>query len=126
MLLEDLQQNQQAVLSEVCQFLQIDSNFQFSRFDVVRNSRDTLNLHPMLNRLRHFSLMRPLVKQIPPRFRQYLRGKLSRQDPFLVELSEKDWAIALKKLQPDLVRLESEYGVDVQSKWGLSLTGEGK
>lgn len=124
-LLEELQQNQQAVLSEVCKFLQIDPNYQFSRIDVVRNSRDTLNLHPVLNQMRHFSLMRPLVKQIPPRFRQFLRGKLSRQDPFLVELSERDRAIALEKLRPDLVRLESEYGVDVQGKWGLSLAARG-
>ena len=121
-LLEDLQQNQQAVLSQVCHFLQIDPDYPFSRTDVVRNSRETLNLHPWLNQMRHLSLMRPLVKQISPRVRQYLRGKLARKDPFSVNLPEQDWAIALEKLQPDLIRLESEYGVDVQNKWGLSLT----
>lgn len=123
LLLEDLQKNQQAVLSEVCNFLQIDPNYRFTRIDVVRNSRDTLNLHPALNQIRHLSLIRPLVKLIPPQLRQHLRGKLARKDPFLIELSDRDKAIALEKLQPDLARLESEYGIDVQRKWGLSLVG---
>ena len=118
-LLEDLRQDQQAVLSEICHFLKIDPNFQFSRIDVVRNSRETLNLHPLINKIRHLSLIRPLVKLIPPRFRQTLRRNLARQDPFTIELSQEDKAIVLERLLPDLERLESEYGINVQEKWGI-------
>ena len=71
--------------------------------------------------MRHKSLVKPLVNLIPPRLRQELRPSLSTRNPFDIKLSEKTQTIVLNRLQPDLARLEAEYGVDVQGKWGLSI-----
>ncbi|PSO62529.1 MAG: hypothetical protein BRC39_05950 [Cyanobacteria bacterium QH_7_48_89] len=120
-LLEDLQRKPEAVLSRVCQFLEVEPNYKFQRLDVIRNSRETSNLYPLLHKLRHRSWMRSLLDLISPRLRQKLRKPLSRKEQYNYKLSEQDRAAALKQLQPDLARLESEYGIDVKGKWGLLL-----
>ena len=121
LLLEDLQKNPQAVLRSVCQFLQIDPDYQFQRIDTIRNSKETLNLHPVLRQLYKTSAIKSLGKFISPQLRQKLYKPLSRKSPYQVNLSEQDKAKVFKRLQPELSRLEADYGIKVQNKWDLSL-----
>lgn len=123
-LLEDLQKNPQQELRRICQFLEIDTNYQFQNLDVIRNNRETLNLNPFVSKLRHKPVIRFLINNLTsPRLRQKLRGRLSRKDKdsFNFKLTEQQKAIILKQLQPDLIQLEAEYGIDVKNKWGLLL-----
>jgi hypothetical protein len=124
LLLEDLQKNPQQELRRICQFLEIDSEYQFQNLDVIRNNRETANLIPFVSKIRHKPMIRFLINNLTsPRLRQKLRGRLSRKDKdsFNFMLTEQQQAIILKQLQPDLIQLEAEYGIDVQNKWGLLL-----
>ena len=121
LLLEDLKKHPQEELQKVCQFLGIDSTYHFQNVDVVRNSKDTLNLHPFLGQIRHLPFVKPLVELISPRTRQSLRVMLSRKDPFEFNLTEQEKQDVIQKLLPDLRQFKQDYGIDVEEKWGISL-----
>lgn len=121
LLLEDLQKNPKAELRRICQFLQIDPDYEFKSISVVRNSKESLNLHPVLRKLYKNSALKSLGRLISPKIRQKLYKPLSRTDPYDVKLSEQDKATVLERLQPDLARLKVEYGIDVKGKWGLPI-----
>lgn len=117
--LEDLSQHPQEELRKICKFLAIDSDYQFESVEVVRNSRDTVNLHPIIQRLRHLSPIRPLVQLIPPSVRQQLRKYLRRSDPFETTLSDEDLGMVLDYLQEDLQRLRSDWGINPHERWNI-------
>lgn len=121
LLLEDLKSNPQAELQKVCRFLGVDDTYHFKNVDVVRNSKDTLNLNPFLGKIRHFSFVKPLVEMISPRTRQSLRVLLSRKDPFEFCLSDQEKLDIVQQLAPDLRRFNQLYGLNVEEKWGISL-----
>lgn len=120
LLLENLQANPKEELRSICQFLEIDPDYEFQRLDVVRNSKDTLNLHPALRKIYKIPLVKSLGSLISPEIRQKLYQPLSRKQTLEVKLSDEEKAQVLQRLEPDLMRLQDEYGVDI-SKWGLLL-----
>lgn len=119
LLLEDLQNDPKTQLRRICEFLDIDSDYEFKSIDVVLNSNNTLNLHPVLRQLYQIPAVKSLGSLMPPQLRQKLYKPLSRQTSYDIQLSEQNKELILKRLQPDLTRLEAEYGIDVQGKWGL-------
>jgi hypothetical protein len=119
--LNELTQNTQEVLKRVCRFLEIDPSFIFQSVDVVRNSRDTLNLHPLVKRMSQVQWIGKLVRRIPPAVRQYLRKPLARQDRLDVSLNEDEKSYVLNRLRSDLTRLKTEYSVDIEKHWGFSI-----
>ena len=121
LLLEDLKKHPQEELQKVCHFLGIDATYHFKNVDVVRNSKDTLNLHPFLGKIRHLPFVKPLVELISPRARQSLRVLLARKDPFEFNLTETEKNDVIQKLLPDLRQFKQEYGIDVEEKWGIPL-----
>ena len=118
LLLEDLQANPKEELRRICQFLEIDADYEFERLNVVRNSKGTLNLHPALRQIYKIPVVKFLGSLVPPEVRQKLYQPLSRKQTLEVKLSEQEKADILQRLEPDLMRLQNEYGVDI-SKWGL-------
>ena len=122
LLLEDLQKDPQTELRKICQFLEIDPDYQFQSLDIVMNSQKTLNLHPALRRIYEIPTIKSVAKLISPEIRQKLYKPLSRKKSYKVQLSEADKTQILNRLQPDLIRLETEYNIDVHRKWGLPTT----
>ena len=121
LLLEDLTQSPQAELQKVCRFLGIDETYHFKNVDVVRNSKDTLNLNPFIGKIRHLPLIKPLVELISPRTRQSLRVLLTRKDPFEFHLTSQEKEKILQTLKPDLQKFEQLYQLNIADKWGISL-----
>ncbi|MBE9039583.1 sulfotransferase [Oscillatoriales cyanobacterium LEGE 11467] len=117
LLLEDLTKNPKGELQKICQFLQIDPNFQFQNLQLILNSNKTLNLHPALRKLYKMPAVKSVSRLVPTQFRQKLYKPLSRKNSYEVKLSDRDKAFILQRLQPDLDRLETEYGIDIRSKW---------
>ena len=118
LLLENLQENPQRELRRICQFLEIDPDYEFQRLDVVRNSKDTLNLHPALRQIYKNPFIKSVGSLIPPQIREKLYKPLSRKDTLEVKLSDEDKALVMKRLEPDLIRLQQEYRVDLRT-WNL-------
>ena len=118
LLLENLQANPEEELRSICQFLEIDADYEFQRLNVVRNSKDTLNLHPTLRQIYKIPFIKSVGSLIPPQVREKLYKPLSRKETLEVKLSDKDKALVLQRLEPDLRRLQAEYSVDI-SPWNL-------
>ncbi|MDJ0682792.1 MAG: sulfotransferase domain-containing protein, partial [Xenococcaceae cyanobacterium MO_167.B52] len=119
--LEDLQNNPQEQLTNICQFLEIDPNYKFTRINTIRNSKNTLNINPQLRNLYKNPIVKSLGNLVPPEIRQKFYGVASRKKPFSVELSKQDRELIMKRLQPDLIQLEKEYGINFSEKWNLSI-----
>ncbi len=121
LLLEDLQTDPKTELRNICKFLEIDPDYQFQSLDLVMNSQKTLNLNPALRRLYKIPAVKSVGRLVPPQIRQKLYKPLSRKNPYMIQLSDLDKSLIIKRLQPDLVRLQNEYGLDILRKWKLSL-----
>ena len=120
--LGDLSQNPREELKKICHFLEIDPNYHFDTVKVVRNSRDTVNLHPAINKLRHLDFIRPLVQLIPPSLRQQLRKYFKRSDTFETSLDEEEIESVLNELNSDLRNLRSQWGIDPSEKWDIPVS----
>lgn len=121
LLLEDLQKNPQTELSQICKFLDIDPNYQFRNLDLVMNSQSTLKLHPTIRQLYNIPAIKSIGKIVPPQIRQKFYHPLNSGKLQDIQLSDRDQKMILKRLQPDLAKLQTVYGLDVCQKWGLSL-----
>lgn len=119
LVLEDLQQNPKAELRRICQFLDINPNYEFKKINVVRNSKDTLNLHPFIRQIYKTPAIKYLGNLIAPQLRQKLYRPLSRQNSCQVQLSQEDQVCIIERLTADLVELEKYFGIDLISKWEL-------
>lgn len=110
--LEDLKQNPQAVLSSICKFLEIDSDYKFLNTGINLNTQKKRNVHPFVRQINRIPVVKFTSSLIPPQVNQKLYNLLSRRKPFEVELSEQEKNKIMNRLEPDLARLKSEYGVD--------------
>lgn len=121
MLLEDLQQNPHSELRRICEFLGINPDYEFQRVNVVRNSQGTLNLHPTLRAIYKVPLVKSIGSLISPDLRQKLYKPLARKDAYQVKLSEQEKSYIVARLHSNLVALQTDYGIDVVSKWNLPI-----
>lgn len=117
--LEDLQNDATGELHRICKFLEIDSDYEFQRINTIRNSKETLNLNPQLRHFYKNSVVKYFGNLISPEIRQKFYGLFARKDPYNVKLSDIQKELIIKRLQPDLVKLVDEYGINVNSKWRL-------
>lgn len=122
MLLEDLQDDPHLELRKICEFLSIDTSYQFQRVNVVRNSQETLNLHPLLRKIYKIPIVKKAGTKISPQLRQKLYKPLGRKNLHEVKLCEQEQTYILELLYSDLVKLNNEYGIDVKSKWQLPIS----
>lgn len=118
LLLENLQENPQIELYKICQFLEIDPDYQFQRINTVRNSRGSYNLHPVFRTIYKIPVVKSVGSLISPQIREKLYKPLSRKETLEVKLSEREKTLAIERLEPDLIRLQTEYGVDI-SRWNI-------
>lgn len=119
--IEDLQANPQAELSRICKFLEIDTNFQFQRINIIRNSQQTLNINSTIRNIYKISTIKYLSKMISPEFRQKFYGVFSRKQSYSVSLSDSDRQLILNRLLPDLIELQEKYQLNIAEKWDIRL-----
>lgn len=115
--LEELQASPHEVLQRACRFLEINETFRFTSVDVVRNTRQTVNLHPAINKLRHVPVLRSVIGRTSPRFRQWLRQYLVRRDPYEVHFTEDERREVLGRLHDDLRRFRDDHGLNLEQAW---------
>lgn len=117
--LEDLQEHPQRELEKICNFLEIDSNYQFQRVSMIRNSKQTLNLNPIVRNIYRLPLVKYFARLISPEIRQRFYAILARKQSYTVNLSKQEQEMILKRLNSDLKQLKTVYDLDVYQKWNL-------
>lgn len=122
MTLEDLKKHPREELRKVCSFLEIDENHQFSNIDTAFNSGERFTLPPEIYKLRSSSLLSPIVGMFPAKFRHQIRSLLARNFKSEINptLSNDEKRKVVQELKADLLRLSTEYGVDI-SRWNLEI-----
>jgi len=126
--LEEFKLNPQTTLSRICQFLDIDKDFQFKDVDKRRNSGEFFNSSSSISSITQSNLGQYIAhKVLPAIIKTWLRN-------FIVKINKKRedtssmgrWKLTLNErglildmLAEDLHRLESEFGVDIQKYWHI-------
>jgi len=124
LLLEDLQRSPEDELRKVYRFLGIDAEIKLPELTQVHNGREANYFHlPLrLRQLYTSSLGMATVGRIPKSLRRSFYNILPRKKPHEFNLSDPEKGRILQALQPDLVRLQNEYGVEgIEEKWQLPL-----
>jgi len=119
--LEEFQNNPYQKLSEICDYLQINSNYSFERVGMIMNSQQTLNLQPWVRDLYKVPFIKSVFKLITPEIRHFFYSPLSRKKPIEVTISDEQKKVILEKLTPDLRRLRDVYGINAYDKWGIDI-----
>ncbi|MEO0534780.1 MAG: sulfotransferase [Cyanobacteria bacterium P01_A01_bin.123] len=118
---EDLRDKPSIVMENVCNFLDLDSSFKFS-LGKVHNSENSYRTDTIWHLLRNSRYWKPLKNLAPDPLKNKVRGVLAK--PLLNDsktvspLTEVQKKFILDALSDDLVRLESEYNLDI-SDWFL-------
>lgn len=127
--LEEFSHNPDAVLSRICQFLEIDSNFSFQDVSTTRNSGDFFNAPPSVSRITQSGFGQFVARNIlPAKLKNRLRNAIARlqennKKPSYLgrwQLTPEERNIILNRLANDLKRINSEFGIDIQKCWHIS------
>lgn len=118
---EDLKANPSSLLQKVCQFLEIDSSWNFKKLDTVHNaSRDLVFNDPLWQTLKKIEVLRFLANYIPYNQKNILHSFFGTKVQHSFKLSANQKRIVLNELQDDLRKLKLEYGVNLNS-WGINI-----
>lgn len=126
--LEEFRSHPEPVLRDVCSFLGVDPDFQFQGTSERYNTGELYEVSPLFARLLRVRALRKIADRFLPRgVRHRIRlmlPKISRRNRSLgrYELTEEEEVELIRKIAPDLRRLQSEYGVDVQRLWSLDVS----
>ena len=124
---EDLKQNPDVLLKQVCEFLAIDSSFQFEGLDRAHNpyKKELSRVFiPGYSWLRKTLLVRDLIDFMPNKTRESLRvvrnlfAKEIKHE--YVKLSPEQKSFLFQELKSDLQELRDKYKVDISS-WNLKV-----
>ncbi len=116
---EDLKQDPEKTLGKICQFLGIDSDYQFQSLNTVHNSRKGRKADSTLwLALSKIKTLRSLGKFVSSEQRQAIRKLLSYEVKSDAKLSEEQRSFVWQELQEDLKKLNWEYGFDT-SRWSI-------
>ncbi|WP_036483570.1 sulfotransferase domain-containing protein [Myxosarcina sp. GI1] len=119
---DDLKQNPLNLMQKVCQFLEIDSDYQFQNLNSIYNDGGNKKI-----RVNWYGLNIPmkakihrLLRQIPSSYKQPLHNLLGGKthNNFTLSQEQKDYIV--RELAADLRSLNQTYGFDI-SRWGLNL-----
>lgn len=117
---EDIKDNPQQLLKTVCQFLEIDDEYQFKALNVIYNSN--LNrkkiILPGWKTIRRTNWGKAIIKTIPPSVKKVLSSLLGKKVERQIELSPEQQKYVLDYIQDDLHKLQQKYYVDI-SRWNL-------
>ena len=116
---EDFKQQPQQLLQKICEFLDIDPNYQFQDLNKVYNSKQGRKADNSLwLTLSKIKTLRSLGKIISYEQRQAIRKFLSYEIKSDAKLSDEQRTFIWQLLQEDLNKLTWEYGFDT-SNWSI-------
>jgi hypothetical protein len=121
---DDLKNDKPNLLKKVCEFLSVDSNYQFQTSHIIHNSnnqRTQINI-PGWYLIRRTKLMQSIVNIISDEARQKFHDFFGYKPHIQnnIKLSSDQRQYILNQLQSDLQKLNLDYGFDV-SRWGIKI-----
>ena len=118
---EELKGNPNQLLKKVCQFLEIDPEFEFQQTTVAHNNRQKHRISlPGWRKLRKTPLFTYLKSAISESQKNSLKKLLGKKKNIVFQLDPKLEQDILNELKPDLLKLRSKYNFDFQS-WKLDI-----
>jgi len=124
LLLEELREDPCGLIRQVCEFLEVDPEFEFPALGRKSNQGvkvlKQMDL-PIWTRLSKIRPLQRLAQFVPEALRDRMRGLLQRRLKKRFALSAGQEAEVLDRLKPDLRRLRDHYGIDVENRWSIHL-----
>lgn len=119
---EDLKTEPLSLVKSVCQFLNIDPNYEFQGLGTIYNANNRRLVNEQLwKSISRIQSLRSLVKLIPDKQKQRIYSCFGRKiESKSYKLTPEQRNFVLRELQEDLQKLRSEYGVDI-SRWGIKV-----
>jgi len=118
---DDLKNNPKDLLKKVCQFLEIDSNYEFAGIDKVHNANNQrLADESLWENLKQIPFLRSLAKKVSKEQKAKIYNLLGKKNKNNVQLSLEQKKYIWQELEPDLKLLEREYGFDA-SRWDIKI-----
>jgi hypothetical protein len=116
---EDLKTNPLHQVKKVCQFLEIDPDYNFQELDTRHNANEgRIGYDPLWRSLRRIKLLRSMAQVISVKPKRMLHSFFGRQIEGKFKLSPAQRDFILSQLKEDLQKLSFEYGIEL-SKWGI-------
>jgi len=117
---EDLKANPAGLLRRVCEFLEVEPNYQFQTLNTVYNSNKVRKkvFLPGWKQIRQTSLLKEIARATPSWARQNFKNLFGQKVTQQIKLSAEDKEYVLDYLRSDLQKLDREYQVDT-SLWDL-------
>ena len=117
---DDLRSNPVNIVKQVCQFLDIDHNYEFKNLNTIHNnSAEKVKIYlPGYSFVRRTEFIKALISELPTDLKQKVRNFLGRKPKNKVYLSPEQKEYILKELQDDLLQLKRDYQVNINS-WGI-------
>jgi hypothetical protein len=119
--LEEFQKTRAEGFRRICEFLEIDPNFELADHGTHNPSSDHYIERPLWNRIRGVEPLRRLAQRIPSGLRRSILRSTGRRIDARKRLTPSERAEVSEALQGDLVRLQSDYGIDAERTWGIQL-----
>lgn len=133
--LEEFKVDPHGVLSRICEFLEIDNDFQFNDVGRTRNSGELFNASASMSRITQSNMGQFIAKKLlPAKLKNWLRsllaslnnGKKNSSSLGRWQLTDEERSYLLNRLAVDLKRLESDFGIDIQKNWRIQSGVPGK
>ncbi|MDJ0702678.1 MAG: sulfotransferase domain-containing protein [Leptolyngbyaceae cyanobacterium MO_188.B28] len=118
---EELKLEPHGLLKRVCEFLDIDQDFEFQGLDQVHNAnRQRIADERLWRSLRQIKQLRLLANRLSSQQKKAIYGLFGRKLKGNTKLTPEQRGFILQELKEDLRRLKVEYGFDVGS-WGIEV-----
>lgn len=126
--LEEFQYQPHDVLEKICKYLEVDSQFQFTRVKEPRNSGEFFNASQGVAKVTQGQISQFLAQKVlPSGIKSWIRSciaklnknKSSNSNMERWQLKPEERIIVLHRLAEDLKKLESIYQVDVRRYWHI-------
>ena len=111
---EDLKNNLQPLMHEVCDFLEINPEFNYSSVKPVNQSKGKTIDGPL------WKYVAPAAQHLPQTPKKIVRKLCSQSLSVKERLTDGQKEFILRELRDDLLKLNQEFGFDT-SKWGISV-----
>lgn len=117
---DDLANDPRTLLCEICQFIGVDADFQFSNIgDVHNKSKGSIITRPVERLYKKYPLLESFSNLFPKSFKRFLSTILLRQRiAGKFKLTDIQKQRVNEALNDDMARLQKQYGIDVK-KWGF-------
>jgi len=119
--LEEFMEAPAAGFQRICEFLEIDSSVGLTQHGAHNTSSDHYIEHSLWARLRGVDSLRRLAQLVPARLRRSILRSTGRRIDVRRKLTPKERSELTEELKDDLLRLQSEYGIDLEGTWRIQL-----